>query len=437
MSFLSERPALNLFITPFFAKQLRACLAARKELFSRIQRPMIIVVPNPNAEKESVKDAPPRYDRLIDEITHRVLLAPGKTFEALSKNGPPIFFAYIDGKHRKFIYRFLENLAQSDTSGKLKPVATLLGGSVGLGNLSMLGDKLEMEMLFKKGAIPYIPWTRFFSTSSSNWQNTVRELLIQESDSNNPIDVILKPAAGLKQRGLLLCVMSPDSFDLIVAHAASREHEGGPYVDWVMQAYVKHPKCFSGAELGQVSRIGGGSRGVAGGDDPDGSNKGGGGFGSTTAGASLSRGGLSSLDMKDAGMAQPGLSVPSDSGHPINKVDLYKVHFRIYALVTTSPLAHPGVYALYMCRFIKVYHASEPYQPNSLDPASGVSKYYALRLGNDFLDPGFTATILHHAAELVRDCVGLALKHGGFALIAHYPPSSLPSPAAHILTHFY
>lgn len=55
--------------------------------------------------------------------------------------------------------------------------------------------------------------------------------------------------------------------------------------------------------------------------------------------------------------------LPSDSGIPVHKEEMYKVHFRVYAMLVYDRIA--GTYRLYVNKMYKVYHAKKPYQKDA------------------------------------------------------------------------
>ena len=140
--------------------------------------------------------------------------------------------------------------------------------------------------------------------------------------------------------------------------------------------------------------------------------------------------------------------LPSDSGRPVDCLGLYKVHFRIYAVLRHDSVT--GEYVLFLCDLFKLYHAPEPSatitpgrerEPlsaklltamandtatlaplSSLTPASpltslsqpglpgqSISNSLAKRLGNDVLSPALIAHVMPSFTAIVSDVVSLAL----------------------------
>lgn len=130
---------------------------------------------------------------------------------------------------------------------------------------------------------------------------------------------------------------------------------------------------------------------------------------------------------------------PSDSGAPLMRGKLYKVHFRVYATVVydavatnnnnnsvntgnapsasatnglhdsasaggeSSAVALGGGYSLHVCRLFKLYHSKAPYEPAGTGFDATVSKYLAHRLGNQVLAPAFVDACFAEFVPIIRD----------------------------------
>ena len=142
--------------------------------------------------------------------------------------------------------------------------------------------------------------------------------------------------------------------------------------------------------------------------------------------------------------------LPSDSGRPVDCLGLYKVHFRVYALLRHD--SQRDEYALFICDLFKLYHAEAPsatltpgrerealaaklltactndtatlVPPTSTptisplislsspgSPSQSISNSLAMRLGNDILSPALIAHFFPSFHSIITDCISLALPH--------------------------
>ena len=150
-----------------------------------------------------------------------------------------------------------------------------------------------------------------------------------------------------------------------------------------------------------------------------------------------------------------GVDAPSDSSLPLLLHGLFKVHFRIYALVVHD--RDTRMFQVYACRLFKIYHAGQPSalvtsvkqegKATEADPFSllfargptssgrvpppigdcahlidtrsvefgvSVSNCLAMRLGNDILHPNVTAQLLPQFHSIVRASITAAISAGSF-----------------------
>jgi hypothetical protein len=219
------------------------------------------------------------YSRLKDRFGRTLLSLDLNVDIAIAEE--TLLFVYTDGKPRKKAFALLQCISeQRKLAGLGGQITNVLGGALGLGQMDMLGDKIELAKMLSKHNRSYAPWTKHWSTEDADWQDSVRAVLErgalpsatsanEEEDGKQATTassetksdsaaaaaaavtyVICKPSRGQQQRGILITSLEPASFDAIVAHCQSTELEGGPYKTWVLQRYVLYPYCVTGEQIG-------------------------------------------------------------------------------------------------------------------------------------------------------------------------------------------
>ena len=359
----------------------------------------------------------------------------------------------------------------SNTTNNDDQIAYILGGSLGLNNLDMLGDKIQMANIAQDK--DYIPWTKSFTIIKDNllWKEEILYIL----QANNQEYIILKPSNGQQQRGILICQRLLSNKELIYNHCTS-ELKGGPYYSWVVQKYIMNPLCLSGLKLGSLTtpptltpfqmkkspirkyKVKENNEQVKEflltdeiekqeqkqqKDENVNVNE-------TDENVTVNEPEEQELkpekkaeqeeqkpekkaqqeeqkpekkaeqeeqkpEKKAPAFPNKKLHLPSDSGQYLHKDKLYKIHFRYYAIVLYD-IHHKNQYELYGCNLLKIYHSKDEYIADSCNFEQNISKYLAMRLAHEIFnqDQMLYQSIIQQIHHIIIDIIETAIiQHNG------------------------
>lgn len=89
--------------------------------------------------------------------------------------------------------------------------------------------------------------TTSFDMRIDGWSNVISEVLSAPPRFDGE-HIIFKPAAGHKQKGILITKRCPTLIPAVIAHCNQevRSHGKTLFEEWVVQSYVVDPFCVSG-----------------------------------------------------------------------------------------------------------------------------------------------------------------------------------------------
>jgi hypothetical protein len=368
-------------------------------------------------------------EKLLDNHTGQIILSSTarRCFTPL-----PLFCCWTDGAKRTLPLIFMKTLALNQMKNQI--LTTFLGSSNGLSS-KILDNKYLMQQLLLTHHRDYAPQCALFNITNSSWQTEINSLLAKKTFNSSHL--IIKPAAGLKQRGILLVRNELESLSLIAAHcpAILRLNQHDRFDEWVIQSYCDDIMLLSGLDLtilkGEEEKLKQFSLQQT---------------NESTLCIRLNQLYSNAATMTSGKKSAPQTKVsvnelPSDSGSRVAIHGLYKFHFRVFALIVYNNST--AAYTIYQCKTVKLYHAAKPaaiintqhpqaeqylthnnsncindYKADCLidcrdclNFSQSITQSLALRLGNDILHPEFLSKFLSAVEPIVVDTIDLAVKN--------------------------
>lgn len=334
----------------------------------------------------------------------------------LSTPTQPMLLYWTDGAKRTLPFLLLKSVALRRGAARLgitpsaakEPITPdvlvrVLGGSNAL-DAKLLDDKCLMQRLLAHKS--YVPYTDSFDITKAGWEAVVERAFLPRGSAQSTSAaaasssssstaaahtctpscstdfLIFKPSLGHKQRGIKILPRCSLQFAAACSWVQSQMRPGGlkgRFETWVVQEYCMQPLTLSGMDIGLIWEHGekwkqsgewrkmmhvipattaAANEATNGQPVP-----------SAKRAAPTSKAASSSSSSSAAAAAAPAPStirhtltpsfpyLPSDSSRPVLARGLFKLHFRLYAMVVFD--ASTGRYETYYSNLSKVYHATE------------------------------------------------------------------------------
>lgn len=449
----------------------------------------------------------------------------------LSTPTQPMLLWWTDGAKRTLPFLLLKSVALRRGAARLgivpsaakEPITPdvlvrVLGGSNAL-DAKLLDDKCLMQRLLANKS--YVPYTDSFDITKPGWETIVERAFLPRdsaqisgaaSSSSSAAShtctpscstdfLIFKPSLGHKQRGIKILPRCSKQFATACSWVQSQVRPGGLkgiFETWVVQEYCMQPLVVSGMDIGMIwehgekwKQSGEWKRMLHAIPTPAAAEAANGPAAakratSTTKAASSSSAPIPSTIRHTLTPSFPYL--PSDSSQPVLARGLFKVHFRLYAMVVFDRVT--GRYETYYSNLSKVYHAvdhmaeialqqppsdanandqqkqeydaaasylfaqsspdaadsSKPFPPlsslsssvvslrtafstPSLSSEISVSKYLTMRLAHHIFPAAKLSTMFAAFAEIVKDTVREAIAQGGMRPVGGWNRMPAAAPA--------